>query len=203
MVRFHGNAAAPSICNFYRTCCTVATLRLQGYNVLHSATGLIGAWVLSMSHLAQCAVPHINLGLDSQKAKSTVDLSNVMDQNNSCLDTGCGACGILLFARRCPMCEVPMVGWVTWIKEYYYEKIYFEAYTNDKHIWHKNNIAQLYFILGRAKLCWNFSIVPKNAPDIHIFPNRKWVLTMRTSGKSVNIRSTPKKHQTILSFATM
>ena len=27
-----------------------------------------------------------------------------------------------------------------------YEKIYFEAYTNDQNIWHKNNIAQLYFI---------------------------------------------------------
>ena len=27
-----------------------------------------------------------------------------------------------------------------------YEKIYFEAYTNDQYIWHKNNIAQLYFI---------------------------------------------------------
>ena len=25
-----------------------------------------------------------------------------------------------------------------------YEKIYFEAYTNDQYIWHKNNIAQLY-----------------------------------------------------------
>ena len=28
-----------------------------------------------------------------------------------------------------------------------YEKIYFEVYTNDQFIWHKNNIAQLYFIL--------------------------------------------------------
>ena len=25
-----------------------------------------------------------------------------------------------------------------------YEKMYFEAYTNDQYIWHKNNIAQLY-----------------------------------------------------------
>ena len=38
-----------------------------------------------------------------------------------------------------------------------YEKIYFEAYTNDQYISHKNNIAQLYFILGRAELHWNFS----------------------------------------------
>ena len=29
-----------------------------------------------------------------------------------------------------------------------YEKIYFEAYTNDQYICHKNNIEQLYFILG-------------------------------------------------------
>ena len=51
-----------------------------------------------------------------------------------------------------------------------YEKIYFEAYTNDQYIWHKNNIAQLYFILGRAELCWNFSSEPKDAPDINRFP---------------------------------
>ena len=31
-----------------------------------------------------------------------------------------------------------------------YEKIYFEAYISDQYIWHKNNIAQLYFILGTA-----------------------------------------------------
>ena len=33
-----------------------------------------------------------------------------------------------------------------------YEKICFEAYTNDQYIWHKNSIVQLYFILGRAEL---------------------------------------------------
>ena len=27
-----------------------------------------------------------------------------------------------------------------------YEKIHFEAYTKDQYIWHKNNIAQIYFI---------------------------------------------------------
>ena len=52
-----------------------------------------------------------------------------------------------------------------------YEKIYFEAYTNDQYIWHKNNIAQLYFILGRAELHLNFSSIPKYAPDIHRFSN--------------------------------
>ena len=35
-----------------------------------------------------------------------------------------------------------------------YEKKYFEAYTNDQYIRHKNNIAQLFFILGRAELHW-------------------------------------------------
>ena len=33
-----------------------------------------------------------------------------------------------------------------------YEKIYIEAYTSDQYIWHKNNITQLYFILGTAGL---------------------------------------------------
>ena len=32
-----------------------------------------------------------------------------------------------------------------------------KAYTNDQYIWHKNNIAQLYFILGTVELHWNFS----------------------------------------------
>ena len=59
-----------------------------------------------------------------------------------------------------------------------YEKKYFEAYRNDQYIWHKNNITQLYFILGRAKLCWNFSSEPKDVPDIYRFSNRKWILNM-------------------------
>ena len=58
-----------------------------------------------------------------------------------------------------------------------YEKIYFEAYTNDQYIWHKNNIAQLYFILGRAKPCWNFSSWLKDASDIHRFPELHIVKT--------------------------
>ena len=45
-----------------------------------------------------------------------------------------------------------------------------------------NNIAQLYFILGRAKLCWNFSSILKDGFDIHRFSNRKWVLTMCSVG---------------------
>ena len=54
-----------------------------------------------------------------------------------------------------------------------YEKKYFEAYINDQYIWRKNNIAQLYFTLETAKLHWNFSSIPKDAPDIHLFSNRK------------------------------
>ena len=62
-----------------------------------------------------------------------------------------------------------------------YEKKYFEAYTNDQYIWHKNNIAQLYFILGRVELHWNFSSAPVH-PDIHRFSNRKWILNMCSTG---------------------
>ena len=46
----------------------------------------------------------------------------------------------------------------------------------------KNNNTQLYFILGRAELCWNFSSIPKDGSDIHRFSNRKWVSTMWTVG---------------------
>ena len=42
--------------------------------------------------------------------------------------------------------------------------------------------TQLYFILGRAKLRWNFSSIPKDGSDIHRFSNRKWVSTMCTVG---------------------
>ena len=63
-----------------------------------------------------------------------------------------------------------------------YEKIYFEVYTNYQYMWHTNNIAQLYFILGTAKQHWNFSSMHKDGPDIHRFSNRKWVLTMCTTG---------------------
>ena len=57
------------------------------------------------------------------------------------------------------------------------EKIYFEAYTNDQYIWHKNNIAQLCFILGTAELCRNVSSILNNDSDIHRLSNRKWLLT--------------------------
>ena len=39
-----------------------------------------------------------------------------------------------------------------------YEKMYFEAYTNDPHIWQKNNIAQLYFILPEPSYIENFPV---------------------------------------------
>ena len=51
-----------------------------------------------------------------------------------------------------------------------YKKIYFEAYINDQHILHKNNITQLYFILRGAELCWNFSGWLRDTPDIYRFP---------------------------------
>ena len=63
-----------------------------------------------------------------------------------------------------------------------YEEKYFEAYTNDQYIWHKNNIAQLYFILGRAKLHGNFSSEPEDVPDVYRFSNRKWILNMCSTG---------------------
>ena len=62
------------------------------------------------------------------------------------------------------------------------EKIYFEAYTNNLYIWHKNNIAQLYFIFWIAELHQYFSSIPKDAPDIHRFSNKKLTLTMYTTG---------------------
>ena len=46
----------------------------------------------------------------------------------------------------------------------------------------RNNTAQLYFILGRADLCWKFCSIPKDGSDIDRFSNRKWVLTMCTIG---------------------
>ena len=52
-----------------------------------------------------------------------------------------------------------------------YEKLYFKAYKNDLYISYKNNIAQLYFILFRAELCWNFSSIFKDGFDIHRFSN--------------------------------
>ena len=70
-----------------------------------------------------------------------------------------------------------------------YEKIYFKAYTNDLYISHKNNIAQLYFILGRAELRWNFSSIL--GFDIQIF-QQEVGLNHVQCWKSVNIRSIPK-----------
>ena len=63
-----------------------------------------------------------------------------------------------------------------------FEKKYFKAYTNDLYISHKNYIAQLYFILGRAELHRNFSSILKDGFDIHRFSKRKWFLTMCSDG---------------------
>ena len=60
-----------------------------------------------------------------------------------------------------------------------YEEIYFEAYTNDQCISHKNNIAELY---------WNFSNIPQDGSDIHRFSHRRVGLNHGHNWKSVNMR---------------
>ena len=51
-----------------------------------------------------------------------------------------------------------------------------------KHKWITNTIDSKMilhnYILGRVKLHWNFSIIPKDGSDIDRCPNRKWVSTM-------------------------
>ena len=49
-----------------------------------------------------------------------------------------------------------------------YEKIYLEAYINNQYIWPKNTV-QLYFILGRVDLHYNFASLLSDTPDIHRF----------------------------------
>ena len=39
-----------------------------------------------------------------------------------------------------------------------YQKMYFKAHTNGQYFWHKNNIAKLYFISGRAEFCYTLAI---------------------------------------------
>ena len=63
-----------------------------------------------------------------------------------------------------------------------YEIIYFKAYTNDQFMCHKNNIAQLYFMLETAKLLENFSSTSKDGSDIHRFFNKKCIFTMCNNG---------------------
>ena len=43
-----------------------------------------------------------------------------------------------------------------------YEKISFDAYTNNQYICLKNNIGELYFILVRADKRWHFSSISKD-----------------------------------------
>ena len=43
-----------------------------------------------------------------------------------------------------------------------YEKIYFEVYTNNQYIWHKNNIAQLYLFKNKQYFgypCFEFVVM--------------------------------------------
>ena len=73
------------------------------------------------------------------------------------------------------------------------EKIFFEVHTNYQYIWYKHNIASLYFILGRAELCWKFSSWLKDAPYIYRFPTVHMIKTqflltnLWTSKPSLNI----------------
>ena len=45
-----------------------------------------------------------------------------------------------------------------------------EAQINMEYICLKNNTAQLYFVLGRVDLDFNFFSLLRDAPDIHKFP---------------------------------
>ena len=76
-----------------------------------------------------------------------------------------------------------------------YEKIYFKAYTNDLCISYKNNIAQLYFILGRAELRWNFSSILK---DILIFTDFPTGSDLLFSYREVFVKATQNFHQYLL-----
>ena len=44
-----------------------------------------------------------------------------------------------------------------------YDKIYLEAYSNNKYIWHTKNTAQLYFVLWTASLHWKFPNLLRDA----------------------------------------
>ena len=76
-----------------------------------------------------------------------------------------------------------------------YETIYFEVYTNDQYMWHTNNIAQLYFILGTAELHQNFSVnlsiplIYTDFPTVGLNHVCYWI--------SVNIRGIPKSTRKI------
>ena len=51
-----------------------------------------------------------------------------------------------------------------------HEKIYFEACINNQYICHKHYIVQLYFILRRAELHWNFPVYLRMALILTDFP---------------------------------
>ena len=67
------------------------------------------------------------------------------------------------------------------------QKLYLEAYVNNQYICLKNNSAQLYFILGKAELCLNFSSLLCDALIFIDFQKCTW-LRLFPLGKSVNIR---------------
>ena len=72
-----------------------------------------------------------------------------------------------------------------------YKRIYFELYTNDQYIWHKNNIAQLIFYI-RDNLHWNFSSIPQRWSWYSQIFQQEVGLNHVHYWKSVNIRGIPK-----------
>ena len=75
-------------------------------------------------------------------------------------------------------------------------KIYLASYINNQYLWFKNNIAQLYFILGRADLCCNLSILPLIFIDFltvhlvktHFLMENMWIQNiLRYTGKISNL----------------
>ena len=64
---------------------------------------------------------------------------------------------------------------------------YFESWINTQYNWLQNNIAQLYFILRTAKLCWNFSSLLWDVWYLQI-SNSAHGWNPLPDGKSVNIR---------------
>ena len=51
-----------------------------------------------------------------------------------------------------------------------YDRIYLGTYINKEYICLKTNTTQLYLILGRANLHWNFSSLFRDDTDIQSFP---------------------------------
>ena len=67
------------------------------------------------------------------------------------------------------------------------EKIYLASQINNQYIYLKNNIEQLYFILGRVELHWSFCSIPDDGSDIYTIPTGS-VFYHVLCWKSLNIK---------------